>query len=161
MSRLCRTSCIFRSWISWAFVAATRSFCAEFSKLKNVNVAFNDENVPHPVPKDVSPCLPRLAQEALHNALKHSPARNFTVRLRGTPGQFRLELKDGGVGFDPAGALPQKGLGLVSMQERFHLVKGVFHNESKPTQGTSVVATVLLGVDVNAAPASSGNEVAS
>ena len=83
------------------------------------------------------------------------------MSLRGTPGQFRLELKDGGVGFDPAGALPQKGLGLVSMQERFHLVKGVFHNESKPTQGTSVVATVLLGVDVNAAPASSGNEVAS
>lgn len=141
-------------------VAATRSFCAEFSKLKNVNVAFIDEHVPHPLPKDVSLCLFRVTQESLHNALKHSGAKNFTVSLRGTRGRVRLEVKDGGVGFDTGAATRRMGLGLVSMQERVHLVKGVFHIESKPSQGTSVVASVPLSVEVGAAQATS-NEAAS
>jgi PAS domain S-box-containing protein len=139
-------------------VAATKSFCAEFSKLKNVNVTFTDENVPHPLPKDVSLCLFRVTQESLHNALKHSGAKNFTVSLRGTPERVRLEVKDGGVGFDAGAATRRTGLGLVSMQERVHLVKGVFHIESKLSQGTSVVASVQLGGDIGAAQATSGRE---
>lgn len=141
-------------------VAATRSFCAEFSRLKNVNVVFTDDNVPYPLPKDVSLCLFRVTQESLHNALKHSGANHFTVSLRGTPGEVRLEVKDYGVGFDPEAADRQTGLGLVSMHERVHLVKGTFHIESKPSAGTSVVASVPLGGDVGAAQAASG-EVAS
>ncbi len=139
-------------------VAATKSFCAEFSKLKNVNVTFTDENVPHPLPKDVSLCLFRVTQESLHNALKHSGAKNFTVSLRGAPERVRLEVKDGGVGFDAGAATRRTGLGLVSMQERVHLVKGVFHIESKLSQGTSVVASVPLGGDIGAAQATSGRE---
>ncbi len=138
-------------------VAATRSFCAEFSRLKNVVVAFSDENVPYPLPKDVSLCLFRITQEALHNALKHSGTKHFAVSLQGTPQQVRLEVKDQGVGFDAADT-GQMGLGLVSMQERVHLVKGGFRIESKPNQGTSIVATVPLDA---AAQAPSGSEVAS
>ncbi|MGA7410042.1 MAG: ABC transporter substrate binding protein [Bryobacteraceae bacterium] len=141
-------------------VAATRGFCAEFSKLKNVNVTFTDENVPHPLPKDVSLCLFRVTQEALHNALKHSGAKQFTVSLRGTADQVRLEVKDQGVGFDAEAATRQAGLGLVSMQERIHLVKGTFRIESKARVGTSVVARVPLGGDVGAAQPASGSEVA-
>ncbi len=142
-------------------VAATRSFCAEFSKLKNVDVEFTDEDVPYPLPKDVSLCLFRVTQEALHNALKHSEARHFTVSLRGTPEQVRLEVKDQGVGFDAEAASQRSGLGLLSMQERVHLVKGTFSIESKPQQGTSVVASVPLGGNIGAAQAASNGEVAS
>jgi len=137
-------------------VAAVRGFCAEFSKLKNVNVVFTDENVPHPLPKDVSLCLFRVTQEALHNALKHSGTKQFTVTLRGAPNQVRLEVRDRGVGFNMK-AGQSGGLGLVSMQERLHLVNGTFHIESKLGEGTTVIATVPLVVGNDAAQAASAN----
>ena len=61
----------------------------------------------------------RVAQEALYNALRHGHPRTVTVRL--TPGV--LEIRDDGVGFDPAGA--RDGLGLASMRERAEAVGGV------------------------------------
>ncbi len=124
-------------------VAALRGFCAEFSKLKNVNVQFSDENVPYPMAKDVSLCLFRVAQEALHNALKHSGAREFAVNLRGTPSHVQLEVRDWGVGFKTEAGW-SRGLGLVSMQERVHLVNGTFRIESQPDKGTTVIAGVPL-----------------
>jgi PAS domain S-box-containing protein len=124
-------------------VAAIRGFCAEFSKLKNVNVQFADDNVPYPIPKDISLSLFRVAQEALHNALKHSGARDFAVNLRGTASHVQLEVRDWGVGFKTEDRWSQ-GLGLVSMQERIHLVNGTFRIESQPDKGTSVIASVPL-----------------
>ena len=128
---------------------AVRGFCADFSKLKKVTVAFIGENIPNPLPNDVSLCLFRVVQESLHNALKHSGDRNFAVTLRGTPGQLQLEVRDFGTGFD-MGALRNKGLGLVSMQERINMVHGTFHVESAPEEGTRIVATVPVAVDDNA-----------
>ena len=136
-------------------VAAIRGFCAEFSKLKKVNVQFSDENVPYPIAKDVSLCLFRVAQEALHNALKHSGARNFAVSLRGTPRQVQLEVRDWGVGFNKDAKLSE-GLGLVSMQERIHLVNGTFRIESQSNQGTAIIATVQLAADSSKAASASG-----
>jgi PAS domain S-box-containing protein len=124
-------------------VAAIRGFCAEFSKLKNVSVQFADDGVPFPIPKDVSLSLFRVAQEALHNALKHSGARNFAVNLRGTASHVQLEVRDWGVGFKTEDRWSQ-GLGLVSMQERVHLVNGTFRIESQPDKGTTVIANVPL-----------------
>ncbi len=124
-------------------VAAIRGFCAEFSKLKSVDVKFSDENVPNPIPKDVSLCLFRVAQEALHNALKHSGAKSFAVSLRGGPSQVQLEVRDWGVGFKTEAGWNQ-GLGLVSMQERVHLVNGTFRIESQPDRGTAIIACVPL-----------------
>jgi len=48
---------------------ALQSFCEEFSEKQNVNVDFKCENVPCPLPKDLSLSLFRIAQEGLHNSL--------------------------------------------------------------------------------------------
>jgi len=42
------------------------------------------------------------------------------------------------------------GSGLISMQERVHLVKGTFSVESTVNNGTRVVATVPLVAEMNA-----------
>jgi signal transduction histidine kinase len=130
-------------------VAAVGTFCAAFFRLKNVNVDFTDEDVPNPLPKDVALCLFRITQEALHNALKHSGVGQFGVSLRGTPSQVQLEVRDPGAGFKFE-ATRNRGLGLVSMQERLHLVKGTFRIESSPGEGTRVVATVPLATATSA-----------
>ncbi|MGB8768664.1 MAG: PAS domain S-box protein [Candidatus Korobacteraceae bacterium] len=130
--------------------AALRSFCREYSQQQNVEVDFKDESVPNPLPRDVSLCLFRVAQEALSNAMKYSGATQVRVHLRGTVDRIRIEISDAGVGFDVEEARQRTGLGLVSMQERVHLVNGTFSIESKPNQGTRIVAEIPLPTEVSA-----------
>ena len=124
--------------------AAVRGFCREFSKQHGVAVDFTEKNVPPHLPKDISLCLFRVAQEALHNAVKHSGADKFTVDLSAIPGEVRLQITDAGKGFNIEAAKKNRGLGLVSMQERVHLVHGRFSIESKPGKGTKILAFVPL-----------------
>jgi PAS domain S-box-containing protein len=128
--------------------AAVRGFCREFAKQHGVIVDFTDKNVPPHLPKDISLCLFRVAQEALHNAVKHSGADRFTVDLSAIPGEVRLQVADAGKGFNIEAAKKNRGLGLVSMQERVHLVHGRFSIESKPGKGTKILAFVPL-IDEN------------
>ena len=128
--------------------AALRSFCREFSQQQTVNIEFKDEDVPNPLPRDVSLCLFRVAQEALSNAVKYSGVRRVSVELRGTTDQIQLEVSDAGAGFDVEQAKQSAGLGLVSMQERVHLAGGDFSIESKRNWGTRIVATVPLRAEV-------------
>jgi PAS domain S-box-containing protein len=122
--------------------AAIRSFSYEFSQQHNVNIEFTNENVSGSLPRDVSLSLFRVTQEALNNALKHSGVRQFFVCLRGTPDEIQLEVRDRGVGFEVERASQDRGLGLVSMQERVHLVDGIFLIESKVGGGTRILARV-------------------
>jgi PAS domain S-box-containing protein len=124
--------------------AAARGFCKEFSEQQKVVVDFAGNDIPRTVPQEVSLCLFRILQEALQNAVKHSGVREFKVELRGAPDQIQLTVSDGGVGFEPKEAILRQGLGLISMQERLHLVKGAFSIESQPGRGTTIRARVPL-----------------
>ena len=121
-------------------VAAMRGFCGELSGQKNVEIDFRNENVPGNVPRDLSLCLFRVLQEALHNGVRHSRARHFNVHLRGTGDAVHLSIRDEGVGFDVDAASRGLGLGLTSMRERLKLVGGELFIESQPTRGTTVLA---------------------
>jgi PAS domain S-box-containing protein len=127
-------------------VAAIRGFCKEFSRQFEVDIEFLERNTPTHLPKDVSLCLFRVAQEALHNAAKYSGVNRFTVEMTGKEDEVQLFVSDAGAGFDVEIAKKNGGLGLLSMQERIHLVCGSFSVESKPWQGTKVIATVPLVV---------------
>jgi signal transduction histidine kinase len=121
-------------------VAAMRGFCEELSGQKYVGIDFGHENVPESVPADVSLCLFRVLQEALHNGVRHSRARHFDVHLRGTGDAVHLTVRDEGVGFDVDAASRSMGLGLTSMKERLKLVGGELIIESQSTRGTTVLA---------------------
>ena len=109
-----------------------------------MNVEFTSENIPDPLPGDISLSLFRVTQEALHNAVKYSGVDKFTVDLRGTADSIQLEVRDSGAGFHLQTAKLNGGLGLVSMQERVHLVKGVFTVETSVNRGTKILARVPL-----------------
>jgi signal transduction histidine kinase len=88
----------------------------------------------------------RIAQEALHNALRHAQARHVTVRLRADDGELLLEVADDGVGFDPAAAeLRSRHLGLTSMEERADRLGGKLELASAPGAGTTVRLAVPRG----------------
>jgi signal transduction histidine kinase len=88
----------------------------------------------------------RIAQEALHNALRHAGAEHVIVRLRADNEELVLEVDDDGVGFDPsAPKLRSKRLGLTSMEERARRLGGRLEIDSTPGAGTSVRIAVRGG----------------
>ena len=66
------------------------------------------------------------------------------MRLQGTPEGVQLEIRDAGAGFDIEAVKRSSGLGIVSMQERVHVLNGQFRVESRPGAGTRIFASVPL-----------------
>jgi signal transduction histidine kinase len=107
-----------------------------------VDIDFKADDLPSPLSPDISLCLFRVLQEALHNSAKHSGVQQFEVRLCGTSDEIHLTVKDSGAGFDREAAKESCGLGLISMEERLKLVKGTLSIESQLKRGTTIHARV-------------------
>jgi len=125
-------------------VAAMRGFCREFGEQQKVEVDFQTHDLPGPLSADISLCLFRVLQEALHNSAKHSGVRHFEVRLWGTSDEIHLTVKDSGLGLDREAAKASQGLGLISMEERLKLVNGTLSIDSQPKRGTTIHAHVPI-----------------
>ncbi len=124
--------------------AAANSFCKELSQQKQIEVHFTHVGIPGNLPKELSLCLFRVLQEALQNAAKYSGEQHVRAELHGTSEEIRLTVKDEGVGFDERDGINRRGLGLISMRERMHLIGGEFSVESQPGRGTRITAWVPL-----------------
>jgi signal transduction histidine kinase len=94
------------------------------------------------LPPEDKYALYRIAQEALHNIVKHADASAVTLRLLKQESELILEVVDDGKGFDPIGPFPGH-LGLRSIQERADQLGGVFIIESAPAQGTRLWIRIL------------------
>lgn len=87
-----------------------------------------------------------LAQEALHNALRHAGAGSVRVALVEDGDAVRLVVADDGVGFDPHDErIRARHLGLASMRERARTAGGRLRIDSAPGAGTTVSAEVPRG----------------
>jgi len=133
-------------------IAAMQSACNEFSAAQKVEVVFENRDIPSRVPPEVSLCMFRILQEALHNATRHGKARKVQVQLWGTPDEIRLLVMDLGAGFDLEAARKGPGLGLLSMQERVRMMKGTLSIETHPGFGTAI----RVSVPVSRKPSSMG-----
>jgi PAS domain S-box-containing protein len=85
--------------------------------------------------------LYRIAQEAMHNIVKHAHAGQVVLRLEQIADEVALEVRDNGVGFDPTASFPGH-LGLHSMRERVSNLGGTFGIESEPGAGTRVYVSI-------------------
>jgi PAS domain S-box-containing protein len=124
--------------------AVMRSFCEEFEGRKKVEIDFRNDGVPSLVQPDVSICLFRVLQEALHNGVKHSRVQKFEVQLWGAADGMHLTVRDSGAGFDTDAARKGRGLGLTRIEQRVKLVNGTFSIDSQPEKGTTVHVCVPL-----------------
>ena len=79
----------------------------------------------------------RIAQEALHNTVKHAHAQTVDLRMSWSPDGIDLEVSDDGAGFDPSNHFPGH-LGLRTMRERATRLGGILQIESTPGEGTQV-----------------------
>jgi signal transduction histidine kinase len=114
-------------------------------RVHGASVRYLGEPVPH-LPAAREDAVYRVAQEALHNALRHGQPAQVTVDLRAQNGSVVLMVTDDGLGFDPLAADgAARRLGLDSMRERARLAGGQVRVSSRPGSGTTVVLTVPLG----------------
>jgi PAS domain S-box-containing protein len=134
-------------------VAAAKTFCREMSVRHKVEITFSHDAVSRGLSYEISLCLFRVLQEALHNAVKHSGVRRFDVTLSQKSEEVELTVGDSGKGFDLAAALTDPGLGLISMQERVKFVNGTISIVSGQGRGTRILVRVPLRVGVGAARA--------
>jgi signal transduction histidine kinase len=100
------------------------------------------------LPSEVETTLYRVTQEALNNIQKYARTTEARVSLTRRGLKVRLEVRDGGRGFDPSavsgeGSPVERG-GLSSMRERVALVGGELEIRSEPGGGASVIAEVPL-----------------
>jgi GAF domain-containing protein len=95
-------------------------------------------------PLETKEALYRIAQEALHNIVKHAGATHVIMSLESQDSALVLRVTDNGAGFDPTADYAGH-LGLRSMRERASLIGGSLHITSEPGVGTAIVATVPLG----------------
>ena len=117
-------------------VAALKGLCAEFESLKTIEVVFHADDRLTDIPEDVALCLYRVAQEALHNAVRHAHAHRVEVSLAVVEKELELRIADDGRGFDRAEQ--RRGLGLSSIDERVRLVTGRMEIRSEKGRGTEL-----------------------
>lgn len=96
---------------------------------------------PSPVPihdNMVATHLYRIAQEAVHNAIRHGHARNITLSLVAEGGHVLLGVRDNGIGLPEPGPRPE-GMGLRLMHYRAGAAGGSLVVQREAAGGTSVV----------------------
>ena len=87
--------------------------------------------------------LYRIAQEALHNIVKHARASNVQIKMASDFELVSLEISDDGIGFDAKGEFLGH-LGLHSMRERASRLGGVLKVETAPDKGTRICTRIPI-----------------
>ncbi|GAA4989930.1 GAF domain-containing sensor histidine kinase [Actinopolymorpha pittospori] len=121
-------------------VPALRKHVAVISRAHTVAVRFDSDcDGRCELGSAVEDAVFRVAQEALHNALRHADATTVDITLRTPEEAVVLEVADDGKGFvaDPAKAGGHH-LGITSMRERARQAGGRLRVESDTGAGTTI-----------------------
>jgi PAS domain S-box-containing protein len=104
------------------------------------------------LPLDIEEAFYRVAQEALHNVVKHANAHNARIELKRTGRKVRLTVEDDGIGFDPT-EIARGHLGLIGMQQRAERIGAELEVGHRPGNGTRVRMTLPLAAATDAGDA--------
>lgn len=114
------------------------------SRLEEAGIRFMfdaPEELP-PLPDWISTSLFRIAQEAIHNIVKHAQATQARISLQSDQKALTLIIQDNGIGFDSedyeSQALINHRWGLLGMKERAETIQAKFSISSAKQQGTTI-----------------------
>ncbi len=120
-------------------VAALDILTREFGERSGIEVVKQLEPVALSAAAELS--VYRLVQEALTNVTKYARAKRVEVRLAGVGAEVQVNVRDDGVGFDPA-LLRTSSHGLFGMRYRVEAEGGRLQIDSAPGQGTCLHAVL-------------------
>ncbi|WP_329194128.1 MULTISPECIES: GAF domain-containing sensor histidine kinase [unclassified Streptomyces] len=126
-------------------VATLRDHVRVLDRAHTAHVTFVCDGV-RALPATQEEALLRVAQEALHNALRHSGGDRVEVTLVRRAAGAALTVTDNGSGFSPSTIRAAgRHLGLVSMRDRAGGVGGRLEVRSQPGGGTTIEMEVPGG----------------
>jgi signal transduction histidine kinase len=123
--------------------AAIPYLIEEICRPGGIEVAFSSDLPPERLDPLVEGTLFRIAQESLHNIIRHSGASRATIDLRSTSDRVRLVIRDLGRGFDLA-LVSDDHFGLTGIRKRAELAGGHADIQSAPGVGTTVLVELPI-----------------
>lgn len=128
----------------FGLLAALGEHARRVARRAGFSVTVDGSEPEPPLPPSTAIALFRIAQEALHNAVKHARAQRVEISLETAQGHACLQIRDDGVGFDPAArALPAGGaMGMLTMAERAQSIGAHCEIEAAPGAGTRVTVSL-------------------
>lgn len=121
----------------YGLIKALEKYCNAVSSPHASKVSFYTLGNIQPLQANFELGIYRIAQELIHNAVRHASAKNILVQLSQVEGLLSLSVEDDGTGFIWS---EYKGAGLFTIQQRVRLLSGTINWDSTPGNGTSVYA---------------------
>jgi signal transduction histidine kinase len=134
----------------FGLVPALERLATTFEERSGVRTSVDSNLGEERLPTETETVLYRLVQEALTNVVKHADAERVGIVLTHGDGAVSAVIEDDGSGFHEH-AIREDALGLVGMRERLALLGGTLTVESRPGEGTALIANVPVAA-VPAAP---------
>jgi len=127
-----------------------QGYCRDFTRRFQTPVLFSVQGSIPNLPDPYNLTLYRFLQEALTNIARHAQASQVWVKLSAEGEGIQLAVRDDGIGFPypvyETSSAPvnlqdhSQGIGLMGMQERISWLNGRLKIESKPGEGTLLLA---------------------
>ena len=113
----------------------------------NVTTAISEEL--DSLPDEINHCIYRVVQEAVENIVRHSNAKNVSLKLFSKKNEIHLQIFDDGVGINKNMINKKDNFGIRGMQERVEALGGTFSLSGNPKQGTLIDVTIERDYDKN------------
>ena len=117
---------------------ALADVAGRWATLNGIPVQAQTTGTPRPIRPEIEFALLRAAQEALANVARHAHATRVGLTVSYMDSEVALDVRDDGVGFDPATLPGGGGFGLIAMRQRIGDLSGTVEVESEPGGGTAI-----------------------
>jgi signal transduction histidine kinase len=128
---------------SHGFMSALEELTASAQELFRIHCRFECKQPVLINDNTLATHLYRIAQEAIHNAVKHGHAKNILVALSNAEANITLSIVDDGTGLMSDWA-KKTGMGLRIMNYRARIIGGTFSIERAEPKGTQVICSFKL-----------------
>lgn len=119
-----------------------------FSKQHDIDITLDMEDIDHLFSREVQVNLYRVFQESFTNISKHADAKKVSLEVKKEGEYISFVVKDDGKGFELNKIMNrkfnEKGVGLMAMNERMHMMGGTFQVNSVPGEGTTIKFVVPI-----------------
>lgn len=109
---------------------------------KNISCTFEVAGDPVGLPPEKEVLIYRIAQEAIHNTLKHAKATKLDILLSYEPTKFVLTISDNGIGFELNKIHSSNGIGFTNMYQRAMYIEGTLDIQSAPQTGSKIILSI-------------------
>jgi signal transduction histidine kinase len=127
-------------------LAALAVLAEDMGKHHGLTVTLHTQPEAEPASRALASMLYRSVRELLFNVVKHAGVTAAAVEVRSMDKRIRIEVRDGGKGFDYDAARAGQGLGagygLYNIEERMAFLGGALQVTTGPGKGSCFVLTV-------------------